>query len=104
MNLTFWIAGSVVAVFACLVAAFPNLCIGVLNLVRSRGAREPYVYGPTPRLVVLSFTGGFASMFMLFVAFEQHRWTSNGATDSARCRSPISATASDTPQAQAVYK
>ena len=68
MNLTFWLAASVVAVIVCLVAAFPHLCIGALNLVRPRSAREPSVYGPTPLLVVLSFTGGFAAMFVAFVA------------------------------------
>ena len=103
MNLAFWMAASVVAVFVCLVAAFPNLCISALNLVRSRGAREPYVYGPTPWLVVLSFTGGFASMFVAFVAFEQLRWTSNGATDSSSCSFAIGATAS-TVSTEAVYK
>ena len=101
MSLTFWMAVSVAAVFACLVAAFPNLCIGVLNLVRSRGAREPYVYGPTPRLVLLSFTGGAASMFALVLALST---TSNGAVDSSACRFPIHAQASTTQQSQAVYK
>ena len=105
MNLTFCIAASVAAVFVCLVAVFPNLCIGALNLVRSRSAREPYVYGPTPRLVVLAFTGGFASMF---VACAGLSFTSFSVTDSegTYCRRPNVAVgaAASTEQSQAVYK
>lgn len=101
MSLTLWMATSVVAVFACLVAAFPNLCIGALNLVRSRGAREPYVYGPTPRLVVLSFAGGFAPMFALVAAFSV---TPSAAVTSSARNFPINAQASTTQQAEAVYK
>ena len=105
MNLAFWMAASVVAVFVCLVAAFPNLCISALNLVRSRGAREPYVYGPTPWLVVLSFTGGFATMFVVCVPRAS---MSSGVADSEgtlcyRHNVPVGATAS-TVESQAVYK
>ena len=101
MNLAFWMAASVVAVFVCLVAAFPNLCIGALNLVRSRGAREPYVYGPTPWLVVLSFTGGFATMFVVCVPLASMPETD--VTSSCKLTVPIGATASTLPT-EAVYK